>query len=85
MSVPIMKKNAVIKAGIFGSFARGEEHKKSDVDILVKFKGKKSYFDLVELKLQLEKKIKCKVDVLTYKAIHPRLKKKILKEEIRIL
>lgn len=36
--IPILKKNDVIKAGIFGSYARGEETKNSDLDILVKTK-----------------------------------------------
>ena len=34
--VPILKRNDVIQAGIFGSFSRGEAKKDSDVDILVK-------------------------------------------------
>ncbi len=36
--VPILKRNGVLKAGIFGSYARGEQKKQSDVDILIKFK-----------------------------------------------
>ncbi len=31
--VPILKKNKVVRAGIFGSYARGENKKNSDVDI----------------------------------------------------
>ena len=84
-ALPIMRKNGVIRAGIFGSYARGEEKKKSDIDILIQFKGRKSYFDLVDLKLQLENKLKRKVDLLTYNAIHHLLKKSILGEEVRIL
>ena len=34
--VRILKKNGVIRAGIFGSYARGEQKKKSDIDILIK-------------------------------------------------
>ena len=56
---PILKKNGVKKAAIFGSYARGEEKKRSDVDILIKYKyDNKSYFDLVGLQLELEKKLK---------------------------
>ncbi|HML25589.1 MAG TPA: nucleotidyltransferase domain-containing protein [Methanomethylovorans sp.] len=44
--VPILTKNDVDKAGIFGSFARDEANEDSDIDILVKFKGTKSLFDL---------------------------------------
>ena len=40
--VPILKKNEVVKAGIFGSYARGQQ-KKSDLDLLIQFEGKKFY------------------------------------------
>ena len=80
-----LKKNDVVKAGIFGSFARGEANKGSDIDILIKFKGGKSLFDLAGVELELEKNLKKKVDLVTYDSLHPLLKKKILSEEIRIL
>ncbi|HIH11458.1 TPA: nucleotidyltransferase family protein [Candidatus Woesearchaeota archaeon] len=83
--VPILKKNGVVKAGIFGSYARGEEKKNSDVDILIQFKGRKSMFDLVHLEHELEDRLRKKVDVITYKSIHPLLKESILKDEVRIL
>ncbi len=82
--IPILRRNDVTKAGIFGSFARGDYKKNSDLDILIKFKGKKSLFDLSKLEIELEKKLKKKVDVLTYNSINPLLKNKILKEEVKI-
>ena len=83
--VPILKKNDVTKAGIFGSYARGEQKKKSDIDILIKFKGKKSMFDLVHVELELKKKIGKKVDLVTYNSLHRLLKERILHDEVRIL
>ena len=83
--IPILKKNHVVKAGIFGSYARGEAKKGSDIDFLVKFKGKKSLFDLSGLKIELEEKLNKKVDLVTYKYIYPKIKEQILKEEIRLL
>ena len=83
--MPILERNNVVKAGIFGSFARGEAKKKSDIDILIEVKARKfSLFDLIRLEMELEKKLGRKVDLLTYNSIHPLLKKKILSEEIRI-
>ena len=79
--VPILKDQGVVKAALFGSFARGDATKKSDIDMLVKFKNEKSLFDLVRLKLALEKESGKKVDVLTYDSIHPLLRKIILKEQ----
>ncbi len=82
--VKILKKNDVVKAGIFGSYARGEQTKSSDIDILVK-PPKGIGFGFVGIQLELEGKLKKKIDLLSYKAIHPLLKKKILKEEVRII
>ena len=83
--LPLLRKYGVVRAGIFGSFARGDSTKKSDIDILVQFKGRKSLFDLVRLERELKSTLKKEVDLLTYKSIHPLLKDRILKEEIRIL
>lgn len=82
---PILKRNGVSRAGIFGSYARGEAKKRSDVDIVVKFKRKKSLLGLASLEIQLEKKLGKRADVITYNSIHRLLKDRILHEEVRIL
>lgn len=81
--VPILKKEGVKKAGIFGSYARGEQKKRSDIDILVEFEG--SLLDLVRLERILKEKLKKEVDLLSYRGINHRLKEIILNEEIRII
>ena len=81
--VSTLRDNGVTKAGVFGSFARGEAKKRSDVDILIKFSG--DLFDLAGLEIELEKKVGRKVDLITYASINPLLKKRIMGEEIRIL
>ncbi len=83
--IPLLKKNDVSQAGIFGSVARGEETKRSDIDILIKFKKRKSIFEVAGLELELEKKLKRKVDLITYNSLSPFLKQRILQEEVRIL
>ncbi|MFA0823705.1 MAG: nucleotidyltransferase family protein [Methanomethylovorans sp.] len=83
--VPILIENDVDKAGIFGSFARNEAKEDSDIDILVKFKSRKSLFDLARLELELERESKRKIEVITYDSINPLIKEQILKEEIKIL
>jgi predicted nucleotidyltransferase len=79
--VPILKRQGVIKAAIFGSAVRGEMTKKSDIDILVKLKKGKTLLDFIGLKLDLEKKLGRDVDVVSYGGIHPLLKDIILKEQ----
>ena len=83
--IDTLKKSDVKKASLFGSFARGESNKKSDVDLLIEFKGKKSLLDLVRLKMKLEELLGKKVDILTYKSINPLIKKRILNEQKVIL
>ncbi|MBN1216768.1 MAG: nucleotidyltransferase family protein [Candidatus Lokiarchaeota archaeon] len=80
-----LKNYDVIHASIFGSIARGDAIENSDIDILVEFEGNKSLLDLAGLKIELEEKLNCKVDVLTYNSIHPLLKSHILNEQIVIL
>jgi len=83
--VPILLKNDVDRAGIFGSFARNEADEDSDIDILVRFKRRKGLFDLARLELELEKKAQRKVEVITYDSITPLIRERILKEEVKIL
>lgn len=79
--IPILKSQGVLKAALFGSVVRGEAKKKSDIDILVRFSGRKSLLDLVRLQFILEDELGRKVDLLTYDSIHPLLKDIILKEQ----
>lgn len=83
--LPILKQHDVKRAAVFGSFARGEDTYRSDLDLLVEFKGDKSLLDLVALKQALEAKTRRKVDLLTYRALHPMIRKRILSERIEIL
>ncbi len=82
--VEVLKKYNVKKAGIFGSYARGENKKGSDVDILVKTPHGMA-LEFVGMALELEKTLKKKVDLVSYKYIHPYLKKRILEGEVRII
>ena len=83
--VPILKKNKVTKAGVFGSYARGEQNKNSDIDILIEISDEFSLLFLVSLKRLLSSTLKKDVDLVEYSTIRPELKKQILNEELRIL
>ena len=82
--LPILKKHNVKKAGFFGSYARGEEKEKSDIDILIELEKHLSLFDVIGIKLELEKAIEKKIDLVEYETIRPELKEIILKDEILI-
>lgn len=70
--------------GVFGSYARGEQKKSSDVDILVKFLNGATLFDFVGLSNFLEEKLGIKVDVVSERAVRPELKKQILAEVVAV-
>lgn len=83
--VRILKKNGVTKAGIFGSYARREQKKKSDIDILVKTKKSMSLLGFSHIKTELEDALGRKVDLVEYSTIKPLIKEQILNEEIRVI
>ncbi len=82
--LPILKRRGVSRAGVFGSAARGQLRKGSDVDLLVEIDDSYGLFDFVELKLELEKSLGKKVDLVEYSAIKPALRDGILSGEVRI-
>ena len=84
--LPILKEYKVTKAGIFGSFARGEQKKKSDVDILVEINDNDmGLLGFIRLKSILEEAIKRKIDLVEYSLIRKELRQNILNDEIPIL
>ena len=74
----------IVRIGLFGSYARGEQKIDSDIDLLVEFDENTQ--DLYELKSQLKDFFKAKfgidVDICREKYIKPRIKKTILKETV---
>ena len=82
---PILKEYGVKRAGIFGSYARGDFKRKSDIDILVELDERYGLGEIIDIKLKLEKKKKKKVDLVEYELIRKELKKRILNEEVRII
>lgn len=82
---PILERNGIKKAAVFGSYARGDYNKRSDVDILIEYKNDdKSLLDLIGLQQELERGLKKKVDLGEYCTIRPRIKEKILNEQVLI-
>lgn len=82
---PVLKERYQVETiGVFGSFARGEQTKNSDIDILVEFSQPNTIdlFDFIDLEDFLSKKIGIKVDLVTKNALKPMIKDQILKETI---
>ncbi len=68
--------------GIFGSYARGDFHADSDLDLLVDFDEGANLFDLVGLQQFLEEKLGCKVDLVSRRSLRAELRTSILNEMI---
>jgi len=74
----------VKEIGIFGSYARGEQKKSSDLDILVEFDGVPSLLEFVALENYLSEHIGTKVDLVMKRALKPRIGKRILEELVHL-
>lgn len=68
------------RIAIFGSYARGEETRESDLDILVEFSGRKSLLDIIGMEQDLSDIIGIKVDLLTERSIEPQIMSEIRKD-----
>lgn len=70
-----IKELGVSKLGLFGSYAKGEQTEKSDIDFYVEFEeGKKTFDNLMNLAFYLEDNLGQKVDVLTDKSVSGRFR-----------
>ncbi len=73
------------RIGVFGSFARGENNKESDLDILIKFKDKIGLLKLVQIEQELSDELGIPIDLVTENSLkNERLKNFIEKDLIRI-
>ncbi|OIO53205.1 hypothetical protein AUJ46_05685 [Candidatus Peregrinibacteria bacterium CG1_02_54_53] len=65
---------------VFGSFARGTQTKRSDIDLLVDLPDHMSLLDLSGLKIDLEDALKREVDVVPARSVKPALREAIFSE-----
>jgi hypothetical protein len=79
----LKRKYRISKIGVFGSYSRNEATEESDVDILVEFEEPIG-LDFVLLAEELELLLGNKVDLVSSKAVKPRLKKYIEEDLIYV-
>ncbi len=83
---PLLKPYAK-RISVFGSYARGEETAKSDIDLLVALKPSHlrpalGLFDFIRLEQELKKELGREVDLVTEEGINPRRKQYIEKDRV---
>ena len=78
----ICQEHDIVFIAVFGSFVRGEQKERSDVDIAIEFdKGKpKSLFDLLHVEEKLSKILKRKVDLGVLSSLSPYVADDVRKE-----
>ena len=67
---------------VFGSVARGDQRRDSDIDFLVDFEPGRSLLDLTGLWLDLETALGCKVDVVSGRGLKPRLASEVMRDAV---
>jgi predicted nucleotidyltransferase len=78
----LRKTYRVKEIGIFGSYVRGEQKEKSDLDVLVEFDEPVSLLWLVKVEIYLSELLGVKVDLVPKKDVRPELKERILNEAV---
>ncbi len=80
----IQRRFKVKEICIFGSYVRGESKDKSDLDILVEFSQPVGFFAFLDLEEYLTDLLGVRVDLVSKKALKPKIGKNILKEMIPV-
>jgi predicted nucleotidyltransferase len=66
--------------GVFGSYVRGEQNEKSDIDILVELEKPMGFVKFFKLENALSQLLGAPVEMVTKKALKPYIGKRILQE-----
>lgn len=82
--IKVADQYGIVKAGVFGSYARGEANDESDIDLLFEFKEVIGLMKLGGLKIDLEETLGKQVDVLQFCAINSQIRDHVL-QEVKII
>ena len=80
----LQQKYNISTIALFGSYVRGEQTDKSDIDILVNFKKTPDLMTFIEIEEFLNKELNNTVDLIPQRKLKSQLKSKILKEALPI-
>jgi predicted nucleotidyltransferase len=69
---------------VFGSVARGEADRESDIDFLVELETGRSLLDLGGLQMELESLLGRRVDVVTERGLKARIRERVLREAVPV-
>ncbi len=81
--VALFRKYHLTELGVFGSIARGDHNADSDIDIVIDYEGSMG-LEFVDLADELESLLHHKVDLVSKKAIRPKLLERIKTELVYV-
>jgi predicted nucleotidyltransferase len=80
----LARRHGMKRVSVFGSAAKGETGRSSDVDFLVEVEEGRSLFDLIAFKLDAEALLGCEVDVVSRDGVSPHLAEYVFGEEVAL-
>jgi predicted nucleotidyltransferase len=82
--VSSLRRRGAKKVSLFGSYARGEQRKGSDIDVVVDFSKPKSLLELVRIEGDVSAELGVKVDLLTSGSVSSHLSNAV-KRDVKVL
>ena len=81
---PICKKYGVKSVRLFGSYARGEAHERSDIDFFVELGNVRDLFTLSAFRLALIDALQMEVDIVTQLPDRPEFQRELARDEVLV-
>lgn len=80
----LCREYAISKLGVFGSYARGEQSRRSDLDLLVEFDRVPSLLQLVRMERELGERLGVEVDLVMRSALKPSIVPQVLQNLVSV-
>lgn len=81
---PYIDEYGIVKAAVFGSYARNAQREESDLDLLIEFNKSFDMIQFIHLKNMLEESLGKRIDIVEYCSLSPFIKEQVLREAVTI-
>lgn len=80
----LARRHGIEHVRVFGSVARGQARRESDLDLLVRPAEGTSLLDLIALERELTETLGCRVQVVSERGLHPLFRERVLSEAVPV-
>lgn len=80
----VARKHGVLRLRVFGSWARGDRHPGSDLDLLVRMEPGRTLWDLSRLRDEMEALTGLRIDLATEGGLSPYIRDRVLAEAVPV-